>query len=466
MFLPLCPFFLLLSHCCDKIFLSFLEVLHTKKTVSGGKSLLGLLFALVFIIVLLFSFLTPMVADDFSYCFSWADGSRMHSLGQIIPSMAAHRDNVNGRVFAHGIVQAVLLMPKSVFNVLNALNAVLLLALIRRCFNHSVSRHTLLLTVGVLMLWCFTPAFGQVFLWLDGAVNYSWGLSIFLLFLWQYISGYLGKERRLSLVRDILLLPLAFIAGGYSENGSIAVIFIALCLSILIFLRDRRLPWQLIAGLVLSVAGFIFLMSAGATHGRSASLDLRGLIYNIRYILTAVQEQLMPLYIIFALCFALGIAFKVDKKRLILSAVLLLAGIGSLAAFIFAKYFTSRHCCFTVVFTVLACLILLDALADKRKLLSAQLLCGVMAVFFAFSFVHGALDIAVTFGVSLERKAEIQNALDSGETDIELKVYLPGTKYSAAWDLTDLDPNPSLWPNTSFADFYGLNSVTGTGYDR
>ena len=34
----------------------------------------------VFLAVLALSFLTPMLADDFSYCFSWADVSRVRSL--------------------------------------------------------------------------------------------------------------------------------------------------------------------------------------------------------------------------------------------------------------------------------------------------------------------------------------------------------------------------------------------------
>lgn len=447
--------------------LSFLEVLHTKKTLSGGRVPLRLLFALVFIIVLCFSFLTPMVANDFSYCFSWADNSRIHSLGQIIPSMAAHREVTNGRVFAHGIVQAVLIMPKAVFNVLNALNAVLLLALIGRCLGCEPGRRALLLAVGAMLLWCFTPAFGQVFLWLDGAVNYSWGMSVFLLFLWQYMAAYLGRERRPSPVRDILLLPLAFIAGAYSENGSIAAIFIALCLSALVLRRDKRLSWQLAAGLALSVLGFVFLMSAGATRGRSAGFDISQIVNNFQQIVSKTREELLPIYIIYALCFALCLAFRADRKKLVLSAVLALAGIGSLAAFIFALYFTGRHFCFTVVFTVLAILILLDALVDRKKLLPAQLLCAVTAVLFALELCLAAVDVGAVFMASREREAVIQAALDAGETDVELEVYLPSTKYGVAYDkLKDLDPDPANWPNYSLAKYYGLSSVTGVGFDR
>ena len=79
---------------------------------------------------------------------------------------------------------------------------------------------------------------------------------------------------------------------------------------------------------------------------------------NLKTITEASREALLPLYVIFALLFALCLLAKTDRKQLILAAVLLLAGLGSLAAFVFALYFADRHFCFTVFFTVLAILIL------------------------------------------------------------------------------------------------------------
>ena len=89
------------------------------------------LYLAVFFLMLLFSALTPMLADDYSYCFSWVDDSRIRSLGQIVSSMALHRQLTNGRVFTHGLVQLLLMFPRGVFALLNAGAAVLLLSLFR-----------------------------------------------------------------------------------------------------------------------------------------------------------------------------------------------------------------------------------------------------------------------------------------------------------------------------------------------
>ena len=94
--------------------------------------------------------------------------------------MAIHREITNGRVFTHGLVQLLLIHPKGLFNLLNAGNAVLLLLLFAR---HLEDRRRLpLLAAAAALLFTFQPAFGEVSLWLTGAVNYSWGVSLFLLF--------------------------------------------------------------------------------------------------------------------------------------------------------------------------------------------------------------------------------------------------------------------------------------------
>ena len=165
------------------------------------------LYLAVFFLMLLFSALTPMLADDYSYCFSWVDDSRIRSLGQIVSSMALHRQLTNGRVFTHGLVQLLLMFPRGIFALLNAGAAVLLLSLFRSFLGElKPGRRALLLLTGALLLWDLTPVFGQVFLWLDGAVNYGWGLCLLLLFLRPYALLWLRGEDARPLWRKLLFL--------------------------------------------------------------------------------------------------------------------------------------------------------------------------------------------------------------------------------------------------------------------
>ena len=93
---------------------SCFEKLNTTKWASLA------LFAAVFLLLLFCNRHTALVADDFRYCFSFADGSRMTALSQLLPSMAAHRHSMNGRVIAHALVQLFLLPPKPIFDAVNA----------------------------------------------------------------------------------------------------------------------------------------------------------------------------------------------------------------------------------------------------------------------------------------------------------------------------------------------------------
>ena len=412
---------------------------------------------LIFLLMLVLTALTPLVADDFSYCFSMADWSRITSPAQIFPSMAAHRLSVNGRVIPHGLVQLLLLLPKGCFNVLNAAVMALLGLLACRCFRG----RAWLLPLLALALWCFMPAFGQVFLWLDGAVNYAWGLAVLLLFVLPYAECWLDGKRQYTVPETLLRLALAFAAGAWSENGSVSILFLALCLLALCARRDRRVPWQLLAWFAAALAGFVFLMSAPATAGRAGETGLSHILYQVRYILDSSRDTLLPLCLYWAAAFTLALVHGADRKKLVLSALMVLAGLGSLASFTFAVYFTLRHLCFTVFFTVLAALAALSALADLGKNRLPAVTAAALAVLFVFNFIPGVLDIGVIYSQSRQREAAIRAALENGERSAKLRLYTPETWYSAAWELTDLGPDPAQWPNDNYASYYGLEAVVG-----
>lgn len=412
-----------------------------------------LFFALLFLCIFALSCLTPMVSDDFSYCFSWEDNARIVSLRQIPGSMAVHRVLTNGRVFAHGLVQLLLIRPKMIFNLLNAGNAVLLLWLFSRPLQDR-SRLALLVFAAVL-LWTFQPAFGEVSLWLTGSVNYSWGVSLFLLFLWPYTADYLGLERRRSWWKTLLFLLLCFPAGAWSENGSLAALFAACCLTALTALRERKLDPVALLGILIAAAGFVFLMTAPATTGRAGGADLPTALSNLVQILTR-PSRVALLYLLWLFCFVFALAAKGDRRRITLAVILFLAGFGALCAYAFALYFTKRHYCVTVFFTALSAVILLEQALPALKKSVRTVLCLALAGLFAWHLAFGLLDIAVIFKKSLDRKAAIAAALAEGRGQVALEVYQPTSGYSVTFKL---NPDPEEWPNTSVALYYGLDRV-------
>ena len=69
--------------------------------------------------ILLFNLLTPMLADDYSYTFSWYDRSSITTLWGACLSMYAHYFSWGGRIITHFIATVFLLIGKPVFNIFN-----------------------------------------------------------------------------------------------------------------------------------------------------------------------------------------------------------------------------------------------------------------------------------------------------------------------------------------------------------
>lgn len=125
--------------------------------------------------------------DDYVYSFIWEGHSlyeplsekpiRISSWNDLLSSQWLHYFTWSGRTVNHTLAQFFLWKGKSVFNVFNALAGTLLVAEIYWCSHKgNVTEKMSVGTVCLIMflLWSFTPAFGTVFFWLDGACNYLW----------------------------------------------------------------------------------------------------------------------------------------------------------------------------------------------------------------------------------------------------------------------------------------------------
>ncbi|MBO5555943.1 MAG: hypothetical protein J5927_02045 [Oscillospiraceae bacterium] len=431
------------------------------KTLTPEKRPYHWYLALLFLCMFVLTSMSPLAMDDYNYCYNFEDFSRITNPLQIIPSMAAHRVRPNGRVFAHGMVQLFMLMPKGVFNLCNAGNAVLLAVLFARYFPEKKPWElVLLLACGAMIVWNFSPSFGHTFLWLDGALNYSWALTVLLLFLWPYARAWLQLPAKPSVLRTVLFCLLAFVAGSYSENGSIAMLFAAFCLSALLLLRDRKLPLPLVLGLLLGLLGFYWLMHAPGTTYRGAERTLSILGENYRNVVESTRGYLLPLYLGYGMLLAAAIHFRADRKRLLLSVVLILAGLGSLACFVFALYFFDRHFCFTVVTAALACLLLLAELGKTKGKLLVSLCTGALSVLFLFNAAAGGMDILVGFTKTLERERVIREAQAAGQSIVVVDEHIGFTNYSVSFILAE---DGRDWPNMWMAKYYGFDVFYKTG---
>ena len=421
---------------------------------------LSLLCAALFIIMLVLTALTPLGHDDYSYSFSFYDDTRIRSVTQIVPSMIAHRQLLNGRVIPHAMVQFFLMLPKSIFNVVNAVNSALLCYLLSRFLVSDTKQKTVALACGAMALWAFMPGFGDNCLWLDGAINYPWGYCFYLLFLMPFVVDYLSiKERQSKAAINILHLLIAFVAGAYSENASLVVILIACCLMLLLWNRDRRFPRRYVAGIVMALIGWGFLMSAPSTSTRSSAMELSAIGNNLARIISLTEEKLLWLFLLVMVLLIYVVHYGGRKQIIILASLFVMGSLVSLLCFAFAAYFIFRHFCCTVFLLVFAIVILVDELLRINQTGIVKVLSGCLAVYFAFQFSLGALDIVVCQHKAQLREQTIISAIAEGKHAVTVENFIPMTGYSLRFHLSE--DNSREWPNIAVGSYYGIEEVYG-----
>jgi len=419
----------------------------------------SLAYAFIFLFVFGSSCMSPMAGDDFSYAFSWYDDSRIHSIRQIIESMAVHYVHTNARVVIHGIASLLLMLPKIVFNTLNSLCFVFLLILFVRISHADNSRKSVFtLIFGFLLIFCFTPRFSEVFLWLVGSVNYSWAICFLIFFLYPYIKSYLCPEYRMSKAMSVSLLPIAFIAGSLTESFSPATICIAACLCVLIWAGGRKFPLTLVLAVLAAAAGFLFLLCAPSNSGRADSNSVSVFANNLVYIISVTKDRLLLLYLIYAVFLAFSFVYHLNPRIIILSIVLVLGGILSLGAYSLAVYFAYRHMAFAAIITTLAILILCSHFPQPGKTRFQAIALSFMSVLFLLNFALASIDIFSGFIHELERKSIIKQALEENSREVYLEPYIPFTDYAVEFFV---DGYPGFSNNVGIKMYYDFDNVYG-----
>ena len=241
-------------------------------------------FLLLFLTAFLFNYWTPYAADDYSYMYNLGNGERITSVFQIFPSLAVHYMQYgNGRIVSHFFVMLFLTAPKIIFDVLNAFLFVFFIAFVLRITASKKSFSVLLFFAVPTLFWLYMPAYGQVFLWLTGCINYMWSYLFALLFLNIYISLLRGKSLLDKKWKLILFCLFTFLFGNYSENVSFSVIFTGFLLMCVTMYQHKTIRKYLsyVFPITCGAAGYlVLLLSPSGSAKFSDNLTLSVLAKN------------------------------------------------------------------------------------------------------------------------------------------------------------------------------------------
>lgn len=421
-----------------------------------------LVLAGIFLLLFFCTHETDLIADDYRYCFSYADDSRIVSVAQIFPSMAAHRLSMNGRVVPHFLVQLFLLLPKMVFDVLNALLFTTLVWLIGHTAGRGTRPNALLGLCVFGCLWLLQPDFGQVFLWLTGSINYLWCGVLCLLWLLPW-GGYYLTGRSLPLPGRIALILFSLPLGAYSENGTVAMVAMALLWLLLVWLERKQTPprWMLLS-LAAILAGFFYMMLAPAESvNKSAEMRLPVLFANFLEN-AGYYLRFWPLILSFVLLYSLALHKRVERKLRLLSLVYVFGSIAGHFVLTFAMYTAGRSTYIALILLLTANALLFVPLWETqyRRVLAA--LCALCLVLTAWKLTVGVRDIRRTHGLLQYNEEFLTACAAAGERSVEVYRPYAKTSWSALEGLAYLNTeDPGDWPNVYMAKYYGVDSVIG-----
>jgi len=424
----------------------------------------------IFSILIVFNWLTPYIADDFPYLFSFADGERIRSLTDIAISMAAHRRIMNGRIVAHALVQFFTLFPTVCFDLVNAGMFAVYIALMYKVGTIRQKRCPALLLAVFCLVWLYHPGIADAILWQDGAINYLWSVVFGLLFIWPYLRVCIYGDPFNRKLEKMAFLVFSFLFGAYSENVSFACIVMAALSVGWDYFQKRKWNYFLIGCIILACIGYATIYTA------PAQWDNKAVGMNMVSILTSFVSAVVMyrkfgiLWVLFIVLLIVNLKEKVNQN-VIIQAVLFL--IGSLAAnfiMIFARYYAERSATGAFCFLLVAVVTLARPLIQKPNYQTATLcLIAVLAIATIPALAEATRDIGKTYIEIQQNEAYIAECKDKGILDIEVPVLTNArTDYSVAYTsnrnshATYLQIGESqTWPNTAMAKYYGVNSLTG-----
>ena len=235
-----------------------------------SKKSIYLVFLLCFIILAFMAFCSPLAGDDYIYAFNDNSTVRPIRIIDIIWNIQTQRISTSARFISHFFVELFIMISKPLFNIVNAAvnTAGLYLVFLYFKEENKDAKNLYLLLGFVFMVWVFMPVFGEVYIWLDGACNYSWAIVLLMAFLLPYYKAYVHHSNAIKNINIVLFLICCPIMGAYSENGSAAGIMIAFFLMLLVIIRDKKIAWYLPAGFVLACGGYLFLISSPVISGK------------------------------------------------------------------------------------------------------------------------------------------------------------------------------------------------------
>ncbi len=176
-----------------------------------------------------------------------------------------------------------LLLPKVVFNFLNAfiyvvtVNLISKIVLVSDKFLQNKKKEEILLFIMFLFMWFFVPDFSEVVTWLTGSITYLWMNCIVIACGLLYYKNFIHindidnviKKKDFNIAKIIGYILIGFFAGCSSETSACTLVLALFLYLVYCFRHNKRLFLYEWCGLIFVIVGFLVLMLAPGNFERA-----------------------------------------------------------------------------------------------------------------------------------------------------------------------------------------------------
>ena len=154
---------------------------------------------------------------------------------------------------------------------------------------------------------------------------------------------------------------------------------------------------------------------------------------------------------------------KRPVKGLLKPGIFFLAGLASTYSMVMSPQFPTRTWSGPVVFFAVAAVALWRwAEPDTNYRIFKRVVAVFAVLAIAGTYVWAAQDLNETRHAVALREQHIAQELAAGHRDVTLSPIHGQTKWNCYQKYDDLNDDPAQWPNTAYAMYYGLDSVSKT----
>lgn len=418
---------------------------------------------LVFVGFYILNVYTPLIADDHGYTFILNTNQKLASFTDVIVSQVRHYFGWGGRSVAHTIAQYSLLLGKPLFNVTNSIIYLLLINLICK---HAIGKQKITVSLFIfvnLLVFIFTPVFGQVMLWLVGSSNYLWTMVIMLTFALPY-RLYLDDQQTYigSKWICVYLMVMGILAGWTNENTAGAIILLVIIFMILYKLKNIKLPMWCFVGLGSALLGFILLIAAPGNYIRlDYVVSDMGFFEKMIHRFNSLTGQLYSyLHIVILFLVVLMLIHRlVNHKKIsefFIPTIYVFVSIAAGYAMILSPFAPPRTFIGTMCLTYIAVSAIFYQVYPISKgiwksLMTGALVIGVLGA--SYLYVGAYKDIKHTYDEDMSRREYILEEKEKGNLDIYIDPIYPQTRYNGMYGLDDTTIE------TQLRIYYQVNSI-------